>query len=89
MRCRYTQYALDSGISSFIGQREGEFIGLSRNGRSIRVKWDGNKTVYNYHKDFIEIILEQSGICVVDLSRAPILRELISFPEPPPAQPKD
>jgi hypothetical protein len=82
MRCRFTQYALANGISTVRGQREGEFMGPSRNGTCVRVRLDGNKTVDLYHKDFIEIISEQSGICVVDLSRAPVLRELLGFPEP-------
>jgi hypothetical protein len=45
--------------------------------RIVRVRWDGNKTIYTYHKDFIEIIPEQ--VCAIDLSDAPVLRELLGI----------
>jgi hypothetical protein len=37
-------------------QRRGEVVGFSRDGTSVRVQWDGNKSVSGYHMDFIEHI---------------------------------
>lgn len=72
-RCRYTEYALAAGITPQRGQRAGVFMGPCRDGRCVKVRWDGNKTPSIYHKDFIEVI----PVCIIDLSRAPTLDKLL------------
>jgi hypothetical protein len=72
LRCRYSKYGLRWLRRP---QREGEFLGLVRDRPAVKVRWDGNKTYYVYHRDFIEV----ETVCEVDVSRVPILRELLGI----------
>lgn len=51
MRCRYSRLGKE-----WLGKpdREGEFLGYTRRG-SAKVRWPGNKTISQYHRDFIEV----------------------------------
>lgn len=68
-RCRYSDYGL-KWLRPRGGQRLGWIIGLTKNGhrrhRSLKVLWDGLKTIQLISPDFIEEIHEQ-GICEVVL----------------------
>jgi hypothetical protein len=54
-RCRYSEDGLKS-IRPQSGQREGTVIYEMEDGERVVVRWDGNKTVHQIHKDFIEVI---------------------------------
>lgn len=87
MRCRYSQYG-KGVLRPRLPDREGDWLGFvhGRDRRAVKVKWDGLRTVYIYHVDFIEPIREpvieptkSDDVCEVDLSRALILRELLKI----------
>ena len=76
-RCRYTSHGLWS-VNPRSRQREGEFVRYQKNGTTCLVKWDGAKAESQYHKDYIEIIAEPA-ICEIDLTNAPVLREILGI----------
>ena len=69
MRCRYSAEGL---YRLQRPQREGD---VRWGVKYARVRWDGCKGRQSYAKIFIEIV----PVCDVDLSRAPILRELLNI----------
>ena len=73
MRCRLSE----CGRRTFPHKADRLGNGRMRNLYAI-VRWDGNKTETSFHPDFIEFISD-APVCEIDLSRAPVLRELLGI----------
>jgi hypothetical protein len=72
-RCRLSPEGKRRGFNPRKQDREGEFLGPYQayissgpyrgtyriNSEVVRVRWDGNKSISSYHRDFIEIIEEK------------------------------
>ena len=84
-RCRYSEYGKQQ-LRPKYPDRCGEFLGVIRKIASnsaregcVKVRWDGNKSVLVFAASFIEVLPDEEPICWVDLSRTPILRELLGI----------
>lgn len=80
LRCRFSEYG-KRVLRPRHPERLGTYLGEVRRRFGppcVRVKWDGLKIDYTFAKDFIEV-LKPADICMVDLSRAPILAELLGI----------
>jgi hypothetical protein len=72
-RCRLSKEGKARGFSPHNQDREGEYLGYGRHKirwgplagtykidtEHVQVRWDGNKSIDSYHRDYIEIIDEK------------------------------
>lgn len=76
-RCRYSECG-KNWLRPENPNRIGTLIRINVRGRPV-VRWDGLKTNYTYSPNFIEIFDPDDQVCTIDLSRAPVLRELLGL----------
>jgi hypothetical protein len=53
---RFKMSPLGSARCSFLAGKEGIIIGSSRYAKSVRVRFDGNKSPTSLHRDYIELV---------------------------------